>query len=105
MKTFLRDMATRRYFQSLEKWTPDRDDAHDFGFISKAMKLAHKLRIPDLEVVLSLDDPEPADTTPSRSSCSGYRPPSPALRNDGIAASPSLRAQRTARSSRAAVNI
>lgn len=74
MKTFLRDMATRLYFQSLEKWTPDRDDAYDFGFISKAMKLAHKLRIPDLEVVLSLDDPEPADTTPFEKFLLGLSP-------------------------------
>ena len=57
-------MATRRYYQSLERWTPDRDDAYDFGIISKAMKLAHKLRVPDLEVVLSFDDREPATTTP-----------------------------------------
>jgi hypothetical protein len=64
MKTFLRDMATRRYFQSLERWTPDRDDAYDFGLISKAMKIAHKLRIPDLELVVSLDEPHQAAATP-----------------------------------------
>ncbi len=64
MKTFLRDMATRQYFQSLEKWTPDRDDAYDFGFISRAMKIAAKLRIPELEVELSLDGPDEVATTP-----------------------------------------
>ncbi len=64
MKTFLRDMATRRYFQSPEKWTPDRDDAYDFGLISRAMKIARKLHIPDLELVLSLDDPDQAGATP-----------------------------------------
>ena len=57
-------MATRRYFQSLEKWTPDAEDAYDFGIISKAMRIAHKLRIPDLELVLSLDHPEEAAATP-----------------------------------------
>ena len=57
-------MATGHYFQSLEKWTLDRDDAYDFGFISKAMKVAHKLRIPDLELVLSFDDPDQAAATP-----------------------------------------
>ena len=57
-------MATRQYFQSLEKWTLDREDAFDFGLVSKAMKIAHKLRIPDLELVLSLDEPEQAATTP-----------------------------------------
>ena len=57
-------MATGHYFQSLEKWTLDRDDAHDFGFISKAMKVAHQLRIRDLELVLSFDDPQGAPATP-----------------------------------------
>jgi hypothetical protein len=56
-------MATRRYFQSVQKWTPDRDDAYDFEFISKAMRVAHKLRIADLELVLSLDDTERLDGT------------------------------------------
>jgi hypothetical protein len=57
-------MATRRYFQSVERWTPDRDDAYDFGIISKAMRIAHRLRIPDLEVELSLDDSDQAVATP-----------------------------------------
>jgi len=57
-------MATGQYFQSLEKWTFDRDDAYDFGFVSRAMKVAHKLHIPDLELVLSFDGPEPEPATP-----------------------------------------
>jgi hypothetical protein len=64
MRTFLRHIATGQYFQSLERWTPDRDDAYDFGIISKAMKVAHKIRIPDLELVLSLDDPDEVAATP-----------------------------------------
>jgi len=57
-------MATRRYFQSEERWTSDRDDAYDFGVISKAVRIAHKLRIPELEVVLSVDDPDQIIDTP-----------------------------------------
>jgi hypothetical protein len=57
-------MATGHYFQSLEKWTIDRDEAYDFGLVSKAMKVAHKLRIHDLELVLSFDDPDQAPATP-----------------------------------------
>ena len=64
MKTLLRHVATGQYFQSLEKWTLDRDDAYDFGFISKAMKIARKTRIPDLELVLSLDGPGARAATP-----------------------------------------
>ena len=57
-------MATRHYFRSSEKWTLDRDEAHDFGVVSRAMKVAHKLRIRDLELELSFDDPEPPPATP-----------------------------------------
>ena len=42
----------------------DRDDAYDFGLISKALKVAQKLRIRDLELVLSFDAPEQAPATP-----------------------------------------
>jgi hypothetical protein len=57
-------MATGHYFQSVEKWTIDRDEAYDFGLVSKAMKVAQKLRILDLELVLSFDDPNQAAATP-----------------------------------------
>ena len=64
MRTFLRHIATRQYYQSLQKWTSDRDDAYDFGLVSKAMKVAHRLRIRDLELVLSFEGPEQAPATP-----------------------------------------
>ena len=67
-------MATGHYFQSLEKWTIDRDDAFDFGFVSKAMKVAHKLHIRDLELVLSFDDPAQAATTPFEKFLQGLSP-------------------------------
>ena len=57
-------MATRQYYQSLQKWTSDRDDAYDFGRVSKAMKVAHRLRICDLELELSFESAEPAPATP-----------------------------------------
>jgi hypothetical protein len=57
-------MATGHYFRSPEKWTLDRDEAYDFGVASRAMKVAHKLRIRDLELELSFDDPEPPPATP-----------------------------------------
>ena len=60
MKTLLRDIATGQYCQSLDKWTSDRDDAHDFGLIAKAMKFARKARLPGLELILSFDSPEQA---------------------------------------------
>jgi len=58
MKTFLRHVATGQYFRSLDKWTPDAEEAYDFGLIARAMKFAHKTRLPGLELILSLDGPE-----------------------------------------------
>jgi hypothetical protein len=57
-------MATGHYFRSPHKWTLDRDDAHDFGLVSRALKAAHRLRIRELELELSLDDPGRAVTAP-----------------------------------------
>lgn len=64
MRTFLRHIATGHYFQSQEKWTTDRDEAFDFGLASNALKVAHKLRIRDLELVLKFDDPDHVTATP-----------------------------------------
>jgi len=64
MRTFLRHVATGQYFQSLEKWTPDRDDAYDFGVLSKAVKAARKMGVSGLELILSSDGLNPAATTP-----------------------------------------
>jgi hypothetical protein len=64
MRTFLRDVATGQYFRSLNTWTPDLDEAFDFGLIDRAMKLAQKTRLPGLELVLSLDGSEQETATP-----------------------------------------
>jgi hypothetical protein len=56
-------VATGHYFRSAKNWTLDRDDAYDFGLVSKAMKVAHQLRIRDLELVFSFESPEEAPAT------------------------------------------
>lgn len=57
-------MATGQDFRSPEKWTLDRDEAFDFGLVSRAVRAAHKLHIRDLELEVSLDDPAQATATP-----------------------------------------
>ena len=64
MKTLLRDIATHRYFQSLDRWTADIDEAYDFGLIARAVKFAHKASLPGLELILPLDSPEKAAAFP-----------------------------------------
>ena len=60
----MRHVATGHYFQSVEKWTLDREEAFDFGIVSKAMKVAQKLRIRELELVLSFEEANQVPVTP-----------------------------------------
>ena len=64
MKTFLRHVPTGQYFESLDKWTPDAEEAHDFGLVARAMNFAQKAHIPGLELILSSDGPDQAAATP-----------------------------------------
>ena len=59
MRTLLRNVRTGEYFQSLDEWTFNPAEAHDFGRLGRAMKFAVKAGLPDLELILSFDD-EPA---------------------------------------------
>ncbi len=58
MKALLRNSSTGQYFQGLERWTMDRDEAYDFGIIGRALRFAHAARIDHLELVLSFDQAE-----------------------------------------------
>lgn len=62
MKLFLRHRSTGQYFQALNCWTLDRDSAHDFRAITRAMRVARKLKVAGLEVVLAFD---PGQSAPS----------------------------------------
>lgn len=81
MKTFLRHMATGHYFRSPQKWTLDRDEAHDFHRVSEALKTAHKLHIRDLELELTFEDSEAPPAIPfqkfllGRAHCRNHRAP------------------------------
>jgi len=57
-------MATGHYFRSPQRWTLDRDEAHDFRRVSEALKTAHKLHIRDLELELTFDESEAPPATP-----------------------------------------
>ena len=73
MKTLLRHTPTGQYFQSVDKWTCERDDAYDFGLIAKAMKFVHKARLSGLELILSFDSPKQASAFHLGSRNSGCR--------------------------------
>ena len=86
-------MATGQYFQSLEKWTLDRDDAYDFGVLSKAVKVARKMGVYGLELILSSDGPNQTAATPFEKFLLGLK------QNRHVTS------RRTPRSWRTAVNI
>jgi hypothetical protein len=68
-------MATGYYFRSPQNWTLDRDEAYDFGLVSRAMKAAHRLRIRELELELSFEDLEQAAVTPFQTFVRGLSRP------------------------------
>jgi hypothetical protein len=67
MRTFLRDATSRQYFRSLNQWTPDRQEAYDFGLIARAVRFARKIRLPGLELIIDVDDPAQVRDTPFES--------------------------------------
>lgn len=64
MKALLRHARSGQYFQALGEWTPDREEAYDFGLIARALKFAHRSGIHGLELVLSFEEPERASAIP-----------------------------------------
>ena len=56
MRTLLRNIRTGQYFQSLEKWTSNPDEAHDFKHLGRAMKFAVKAGFTDMELVVAFDE-------------------------------------------------
>lgn len=64
MKTLLRHTGSGQYFRSLDSWTSDRGEAHDFGLIHTAVKFAKKLHVPGLELILDFDKPQEIGNTP-----------------------------------------
>jgi hypothetical protein len=57
MRTLLRHAPTGQYFQSLEKWTKTPKKAHDFGFITRALRFVKKTGFADMELIVSFDHP------------------------------------------------
>ncbi len=57
MRTLLRHASTGQYFQSLGNWTTSPQNAHDFGFIARALRFVGKTGFADMELILSLDHP------------------------------------------------
>ena len=64
VRTLLRHAPTGQYFQSLNRWTLDREDAHDFGLIARALRFAHRCGQPGLELVLFFDSPDQVTAIP-----------------------------------------
>jgi len=55
MQTLIRHAPTGEYFQSLEKWTTKREEAHDFKFMERALRFISKAGFSEMELILSLN--------------------------------------------------
>jgi hypothetical protein len=64
MRALLRDSSTGRYFQALDKWTADREEAYDFGVIPRALRFAHAAGFEHLDLILAYESTEPVPALP-----------------------------------------
>jgi hypothetical protein len=58
MKTLIRHAPTGKYFQNLDTWTVNRENAHDFKLIKRALRFISKAGFSDMELIVSLQKRE-----------------------------------------------
>jgi len=69
MRTLLRNPSSGHYFAALGKWTLDRDEAHDFGPVRRAVRFACKAGFADMDLVLSFDNAAGVAALPFKQIC------------------------------------
>jgi hypothetical protein len=55
MRILLRHIPTGLYFRDLENWTSNPAQAFNFAHLGRALRLVHKARFKEMELVLSAD--------------------------------------------------
>jgi len=75
MRSLLRSITTRLYFEFDDKWVGDITRAHDFGSSARAIQFAVENRLKDIEVVLAYDDPHYDISIPFRTRPTQERSP------------------------------
>jgi hypothetical protein len=56
LKVFLQDRKSRLYFQGLEKWTHNRDEALNFQHSAKASGVVMQTKLPNMDIIMSLSE-------------------------------------------------
>jgi hypothetical protein len=64
MRTLLRQAATGLYFQGPDQWTTERERAHNFKMIDRAVEFARRWNLPDVELVFAFEDAEEVTRVP-----------------------------------------
>jgi len=59
MRILLQNTITAAYFESPDKWTPNRNEALDFGDTERAVKLAYELKLEHVQVLLTFESSQP----------------------------------------------
>ena len=57
MRTLLRHIETRFYFQGPERWTADPDKAYDFRFVDRALRYIETWDLKEVELAFAFSDP------------------------------------------------
>ncbi len=57
MRTLLRRIAGRNYFQAPEHWTPNTDEARDFRSMNEAIEFAEHAGYRNMEVAFLYENP------------------------------------------------
>jgi hypothetical protein len=57
MKTLLQDVRSGVYFQGLENWTPQAEEAFDFKNTERAIRFVRDAGLKDVELVFAFPDP------------------------------------------------
>ena len=81
MKVFLRNTQTGWFYQGPSQWTPEQGAALDLGQVARAVERIFEVRLENVEILLSYDDPRydlvlPVPPSPSRAPASGHGQPS-----------------------------
>lgn len=64
MRTLLRQASTGLYFQGPDQWTGNRENAHNFKMIDRALAFVRQWNLRDLELVFAFNDGEEVTRVP-----------------------------------------
>jgi hypothetical protein len=72
MRTLLRHRISGLFFQGVNQWTENAEQAYDFRFIDRAMHFADTWELGDVELAFTFEEPYSIQTAPLERSSMRY---------------------------------